>query len=145
MGNYPFAVAVPISVLIDPTGDTTGVQDTANVSQAITDLTNGGTVQFAPGTFYITCGSVIVNGAVPIYFQGAGAGATTLSAVGTGDTLRAFSTSSVSPQANGGIGQLTIDATNSGAGSTGFHVGDLSFYRLDDVRVQNFTGAGSIG
>lgn len=133
-----------------PTADTSGTTDTAAVAAAMAALpSSGGTVKFAPGTFYLTCGGVAntVAGSVgPVYFQGSGTSATTLSAVGTGDVLRANSTTTTGPPPpGGGILDLTIDGTNAGAGSAGIHVGDLGFYQFSNVTVLNFTGAGSIG
>lgn len=129
---------------IIPTGDTGGTTDTANLNAALAALpAGGGTVQLAPGQFYITCGSVSVT-SVFVTIRGSGRWATQVNAVGTGDVLRIFSTDTTGILTGGGVYDLTIDGISAGNGSTGLHYGDMRAGELR-VAVRNFQGTGSIG
>ena len=126
-------------------GDATGATDTAAILAAQTALDGAGKILLGAGEFYLTCGQLVID--IPgVYIQGAGRWATIINAVGTGDVIRAFTTSNYSSggggPAGGGIKGLTIDGTNAGAGSSGVHVGDLYNYELD-CGARHFQGSGS--
>ena len=130
---------------ITPTGDATGTDDTANLNAALEALPDtGGTVWLSPGTFYINCGDVVINGPYT-YLRGCGRWATLISAVGSGDCIRMYyPDSSYNLLYSGGVLDLTIDGTNAGTGSAGLHYGDM---RAAEFRcaVQNFAGTDCIG
>lgn len=134
------------TIVLGPSGDATGATDTAYINAAIAQIgSSGGRILLAAGTFYWICGSVVVSNA-GVYIVGAGRWATIVSAVGTGDTIRMYSTASYSPGTTegGALLGLTFDGTNAGAGSSGFHVGDI--YNLEfNVGVRKFQGSGSKG
>ena len=126
--------------------------DTVAINAAITAAlaaTNGGIVYLPPGV-YKTSAVLGPITSPKVSVLGAGSGATWLqptSAV-TADVLRV----QVSGVGSGGVdieagrfGWMTIDGTNAGAGAVGLHYGDTLAGYLDDLQVQNFTGAGSIG
>jgi hypothetical protein len=132
-------LAMSATDYVTPTGDPTGVDDAGYLNEVIS---GGGTPVMGPGTYYWAAGDVVItNPAQSIW--GSGHQATIVSAVGTGDILRQYGTGSSSTQA-GALKGFTIDGTNAGAGSAGFHIGDGFQYELD-IRAQNFTGAGSTG
>ena len=129
---------------ITPTGDTSGTADTANLLTALAALpAAGGTVWLAPGTFYITCGSVTIT-SVFVHIRGCGRWATIIRAVGTGDCLRIYNTDTTGKLTGGGVLDLSIDGDSAGAGSAGLHYGDMRAGELR-VSIRNFSGAGSIG
>jgi len=45
----------------------------------------------------------------------------------------------------GGIRDLVLDGTGAGPGSVGMDIGDCVGYRMANVQIQNFSGAGSVG
>ena len=103
----------------------------------------GGTVFLTPGVFDWLCGQVVIAQA-GIYIQGAGLGATTVRARGTGDCVRMYSTQDYTHGWGGGVKGLFIDGTNAGAGSCGIHAGDI--YQLQwDAGAGFFQGSGSKG
>ena len=120
-----------------PTGDDSGGGDAAALNAAIA---RGGPVYVEPGIY--TFSQTFNVPAVPTYIYGSGAESTVFRFIGSGDFLRVTSPVLF---AGGGIRDLTIDGSASAPGSTGIHMGDISFYNLQDVIVKNFTGAGAIG
>lgn len=131
-------------VVIQPSGDTSGVKDAANINAAVAAVpAQGGTIVLAPSAqWYIECGQVVINRS-GLYINAPG---TYINAVGTGDVIRMYDNSGTFwPVYGGGItGFPVIDGTSAGAGSCAIHMGDL-FRAVCDAGVQNFTGAGSIG
>jgi hypothetical protein len=128
---------------LQPSGDATGVKDTAYINAAIAQLgSQGGTVLLAPGNFYWLCGQVSITTTF-VTVRGAGRWATQVNAVGTGDCLRVYNTDTTGLLTGGALLDFTIDGTGAGAGSCGLHYGDM---RAGELRlaVRNFTGAGSI-
>jgi hypothetical protein len=130
---------------ISPSGDTTGVADSAAITAAVARVpAAGGTVALNPsGPWYLKAGQVSINrSGVYLYAPGV-----SITAVGTGDIIRMQDTSTYSTRTvyGGGItGFPVIDGTSAGAGSAGLHIGDILQLQVD-VAVQNFSGAGSIG
>src|SRR6185437_1392791 len=55
-------VSAAQAVTVAPTGDSSGVQDTAAITAAANALTNGGVVSLVPGTYYIKAPLPMVNG-----------------------------------------------------------------------------------
>jgi hypothetical protein len=138
------------SVGMQPSGDATGVTDTANLLTALAALpATGGTIWLAPGSFYITTGSVIITSQLNVSIRGTGRWATIIYGVGTGDVFRAYYNGSGGNGliCGGGFYDFTIDGTSCGAGSAGMHYGDRGAGEFR-IAVQNFftgTGDGSIG
>jgi hypothetical protein len=130
------------SFVITPSGDTSGVKDTSNVTSALALYDS---ISFAPGSYYWTNGSV--KRAPEQYLYGPGTQAMIVYGVGTGITLQAIPPNLGSYGASGHAGGtfgITFDGTNSGAGSIGYQHGDFEYESLD-IEVQNYTGTGSIG
>jgi hypothetical protein len=138
--------AMGATLWVYPTGDTSGTEDAANIQAAVTAIgSDCGTIRLAQGTFYVAAGVVTI--ADPgVYIEGAGRWATIISATGTGDIFRAYTTAnypgSGGGPAGGGMKGFTVDGTNAGAGSAGFHIGDLYNYDLD-AGSRHFQGSGS--
>jgi hypothetical protein len=140
------AAGTGVQLLIEPSGDTSGTTDTAAVNAALTALpSGGGSVRFATGAFYVTCGSVSVNKS-GVYFYGSGKWATYINAVGAGDVFRMQDTSTYSSRVvyGGGFIGMTIDGTAITGTSSGIHAGDILQLTFD-VAVQNFTSGSSAG
>lgn len=132
-----------VGTVLSPSGDTTGVKDSAAITAAISRLpAKGGTVTLNPsGTWYLNAGGISVTQA-GIWINAPG---TYISGVGTGDLIRMQSTDSTFAIVGGGVvGFPTFDGTNMGAGSCPVHLGDFLQAQVE-AYVQNFTGTGSIG
>ena len=142
-----------IVVNLTPSGDTTGVTDTANFAAAVTALggvNDGvGVVKFGPGVYY-TPGLVTINTPfVGIEVEGDKTATIMATASATGDILNFTNSSFMSngnnfPTYGASITGLIIDGTNAPANCVGIHWGDRTGSILD-VQVQNFSSAGSIG
>jgi hypothetical protein len=153
MGDYPFSKPASsggggATVVVQPTGDTTGGGDAAAISAAVASLpATGGTISLTPGHYYLVPGVVVIAMTQnrPVRIQGNGA---YISAVvgGSGAVIRQYGSYATSSAANNaGISDITIDGTSASAGIIGFEGGDCTFFKMDHLVVQNFTGAGSIG
>ena len=135
-----------VGTVLSPSGDTTGVKDAAAINAAVAALpAHGGTVTLNPSANWnIICGTVVIARS-GVYVNAPGAW---INAVGTGDVFRMYDQVNnwVANGAYGGgiTGFPVIDGTSAGAGSAAVHLGDL-FQAVCEVRVQNFTGAASIG
>ena len=133
--------------VIQPSGDATGVTDAARIMAAYADLGgNPGTIEIGPGTWYWVHDQVVIpQSGVSIIHRGP-KWSCIVNAVGTGDTLQMYSTTSYSSggggPAGGGCEGFIIDGTSAGAGSAGLHIGDIYNLALD-VGVRHFQGAGS--
>jgi hypothetical protein len=135
--------------LVGPSGDPTGVKDTAAVNTAVAALGGQpGTIYLADGVHYWQCGAIVV-GFPGVSIEHIGPKwACVVNAVGTGDTFRMYSPSNYAGlgggPAGGGLKGFIIDGASAGAGSSGFHIGDI--YNLEfNVGVRGFQGSGSIG
>jgi len=126
-----------------PSNDNTGATDTIALNKIFgtySPLVGPVTIHLTPGTYWLN--ATVTLGA-DRYLTGAGKNATTVRWIGTGDCFRQ---TSVSPAAlGGGITNLTIDGSSSGAGSTGIHAGDIHSLNYNESLVQNFSGAADIG
>lgn len=139
LSQTPPLVQTQFGTTITPTGDTSGVADTANLILAIGAL-NGkpGIIYLAPGTFWILSGQVVINYA-GVYIQGSGIGVTYINAIGAGDCLRMYSSLSYLSGFGGGFRHFTIDGTlSTGTGASGIHVGDIYQLEFDHVGVRKF-------
>jgi hypothetical protein len=125
---------------IFPTGDTTGVADTAVINSI---LAANVTIIMAPGQYYWACGQITITDA-NVGIQAACPWAVQINGVGTGDTLRATSQASANITSSIKLDGFVIDNTNAGAGSSCLHLGELRAATVN-IGVQNCTGAGSIG
>jgi hypothetical protein len=86
------------STNITPSGDKSGATDTTIISSVISELGSpagsviselgspAGLISLAAGDYCWTCGSVVVSNP-GVFIAGAGINATTVHAVGTGDTI----------------------------------------------------------
>ena len=147
-----------LPVLIMPSGDTSGVTDTANIQNANTSLSGGGLIQLAPGAFYTTgitlSGQTTAgnSGGNPVSLRGCGP-ATTLFVVGSNTGISYHRTSGYGAQfglsptdhAIGFIRDLAIDGTNATTGAIGLDAGDGWGGVIENVFIQNFTASGCIG
>ncbi len=129
-----------------PSGDETGVTDTAALAAAMP----------ARGTLVLRAGDYF--GSLPVCGPGqgiiaTGMGTTTMWMVGAGVCFRvhnaAMSTAGGEPEfinnMPGRCGGFVIDGTHASAGAVGFQVGDINCARVDDLIVRHFSGAGSVG
>ncbi len=124
-------------VFINPSGDHTGVIDAQAV---MTAWGAGQTPWLTPGDFYFIANTVVSNTPNQWLYTFE---STTIHAVGTGDTIRMFSTNTPNSLQGGGIlGNPTIDGSSSGAGSNGIHAGDFLRMRFE-CTVQFYNKAGS--
>lgn len=140
-----------------PSGDTTGVTDTANFNAAVAALPAGGTILLAPGEFYSTgvtvpaetvgVGANTAGSAVNV--QGSGS-ATIWFHVGAGTAFSYHRTDNYSAQfgqpadnTTGFIRDFVIDGTSATSGAIGLDVGDGWGY---DIRmtIVNFTATDCI-
>lgn len=115
-------------ILLNPTGDTTGVRDSAAITAAVAALpARGGTVTLnSSGTWYMNAGGIVItkSGVYLDFVPGA-----YVVGVGTGDLIRMYdpSTYSTRTSKNGGgiLGTPQFDITAMGSGSSAFHAGDI--------------------
>jgi hypothetical protein len=125
-------------VQLVPSGDTTGATDAASINAAVAALPAfGGKIVLAPGTWYIECGQVSINR------SGAWIDATGcyINAVGAGDMIRMFDSSSYDSRAvygGGLLGMPTIDGTSTTGNSCAVHLGDFVQAAVY-AQVKNFT------
>jgi hypothetical protein len=129
----------------DPTGT---ADSTAAFLAARNALTNGGSIEFGPGTYRIN--STLATLGPKQGIRGSGSSSTKLLFYGTGDCIRvtdpAFDISAANPTSFGGaLTGFTIDGTHAGAGSAGLHYGDMLSAPITDVNIINFSGSGSKG
>src|SRR5262249_8713621 len=104
----------------------------------------GGVVYIPAGNYKVA--STVTCTAVPVYFVGDGAWATTVLYYGSGDCFQIYDKSTYGSRTKFGgrfVG-ITIDGTHATGAATGLHVGDLLQYELD-LTVQNFYQSGSVG
>jgi len=130
---------------VTPTGDTTGVADATLINTIATQFAaTGGVINMAAGQYYWAAGTIVIDTA-GIYINGPGT-ACVVNVTGTGTGVRMYSTVSYAPGGllgGGFTGGFIIDGASAGAGSSGFHIGDI--YQLSmDVRVRRFQLAGSV-
>lgn len=144
-------------VQVMPSGDTTGVTDTALLSAANAALPNGGKILLGPGNFYVTAAGVGANafapsaqttggttGGAPVSVQGV-KGNTTIFVVGSCTGIYYHRSSAYPAQPFGvaaqlpvgSITDLTIDLTNAAPGATGLDIGDGWGHRVQNVHVVN--------
>jgi hypothetical protein len=144
----PASAATQAVQMVEPTGDTSGMKDTMNIQTAL----NAGIaiLDTQAGHFYIgTMGSSATgvtvtspggwlagnSGDHQVYYLGKGIG---ISMHGGGVPYP--------PNVLGGkITDLVVDGTSAGDGAVGIDFGDGDDITIDNVRVANFTGTGSIG
>lgn len=134
------------TVVVGPSGDTTGTQDAARLVAAAAALpVSGGVIKMAAtGIWYIKCGQVVINQS-NVYIDAAGC---YISATGSGDVFRMYDSSqapTTRTYVGGGIiGRPVIDGTNAGNSSCAIHIGDLTGMKVE-AWIKNFTGTGSVG
>jgi hypothetical protein len=109
-----------------PSSDVSGVKDTAAVTAAVSALpSTGGVVLLMPGTWYITCGSIVINRS-NVWISAAGC---LINALGAGDCFRMYDSSNMFARVmwGGGIlGSPVIDGTSTTGNSCAFHGGDIT-------------------
>jgi hypothetical protein len=151
--------------VIMPTGDTSGANDTAAISAAITTLDAGnvgGTIMLGPGNFYLNAspGNIAVTlpaqttsgtqGGWPVNLLGCGA-ATVVSVVGNCTGISCHRTTMYGAQfgladptqACSQIRDFILDGQLATSSAIGLDFGDGSGFDIK-LRVQNFTGASQI-
>lgn len=112
---------------------------------------NGGTVRLAANSIFQVKSTISCPYVAPIRLDGAGPGSTVLAFSGTGDCVSMYNNYVPAGGAasitvwGGGVGGMTIDGTNAGAGSAGLHCGDMKYGSFTRLNIQYFQGAGSIG
>jgi hypothetical protein len=135
----PAAIAV-----IDPTGDNSGRNDTAQINAALQSLPGqGGVLALNPGIWYTRGGGVVIPQS-GIWLSAPGA---IIRGIGAGDLFRMFDASDYDSRqihSGGMLGNPVIDGSAMAPGSTGWHAGDI-FNLQNYVTCQNFKGAGSFG
>lgn len=131
---------VPLSQLLPgvlwPSGDATGVKDAASINAAL-----GAGFEYIylspAAAWYIECGQITIN-ASGTWIDAPGC---LIYAVGSGDMIRMYDSSSIgsrTTQGGGFIGYPIVDGTNTTGNSTPFHAGDI--FRLNArYQPQNFT------
>jgi hypothetical protein len=155
-GNPPLDMDEVVDALVEmgetrvvrPSGVTSGVTDATLVNSIAAGFGSlGGTIFLstptaATGPYYWAAGIInISNPAVSIRHLGPW-WACPVNAVGTGDIVRMYSVNNYLSGWGGGCQGFVIDGTSAGAGSSGFHVGDI--YQLHmDCGARNFNAAGS--
>jgi hypothetical protein len=139
-----------------PSGDTTGVADTAAFRAALVAL--GAAISGSAGAYVATGGSGIVGLRAGSYYftnnapkirsaaigiVGPGKAACTIFAVAGGGqvaTLNLTSDTWVLGTTRAPVRGFTVDGTNADNGARGITIGDGNMAFLDDVKVQNFQG-----
>ncbi|MGH3155831.1 MAG: hypothetical protein ACRDNF_04530 [Streptosporangiaceae bacterium] len=169
-GAAPADAATVDITQITPTGDTTGVEDTTAIQDAINVFVTagtGGTIYLGPGEFYITyvpdvstlddiaidLPAQVVSGdqhGYGVNIQGCGS-ATVVFVVGNYTGIYCHRTSDYASQygwpaqhTTSFLRDFVVDGTNAGADSVGVDIGDGWGYDLNLVIV-NFIGASAIG
>lgn len=135
----PYSGGGGATLVVDPSGDATGVTDAKNINAAVTALpAGGGTVQMGEGAWHVECGQVSINRS-GVYLQGAGKWATYVNAVGAGDVFRMYDSSTYDDRTvqGGGILGMTVDGTATTGNSAGIHLGDIFQAQLN-VACTNF-------
>jgi len=135
---------LPLEVL-QPSGDTSGATDAANIMAAVTALpATGGTIWLAPGIFYVATGTVVID-TPQVKIKGMIRWGTLIHAVGTGDCIRMYNPSyGGNGLWGGGVEDVTIDGSLATAPVNLLHIGDMEQMELN-VAVQNATGGGCFG
>lgn len=133
------------TVALSPSGDTTGAADAAAVSAAQAALpAAGGVVRLAAtGKWNIKCGQITVNRS-GVYIDAEGC---YINAVGSGDMIRMYDSSTYSSRTltgGGLLGNPVIDGTATAGAATAIHFGDI-FHGTVRCSPQNFTQPGSDG
>jgi hypothetical protein len=132
---------------IQPSGDTSGVTDTASYNAAVAALgSNPGRILFGDGSFYINQSTATAITRSGVYVDGMGKWATHVYAVNAGDTFSMRDPNLFTDSgAGGGIRGMTIDGSMTTGTSTGIHAGDLLQPQFD-VEVVDFAfNSSSIG
>lgn len=140
---------IPLSTLIGavvwPSGDISGVKDTANIIAAIAQVpASGGTVVLVPtAQWYINCGPIIVSRS-GVFIDATGC---FINALGAGDLVRMYDPSPYNGRTvhGGGWRGGIIDGINTTGPACAFHMGDIFYLTLDDFIVSRFGQAGSKG
>lgn len=126
--------------IIPPSGDATGVTDTANLASSVSA---GATPYLLPGTWNFNPGNATLTTLSPgQYIYGAGKRNTFINVVGTGIAFAwtfvgVFSAATT--RSGGFLGGATIDLTNAGNGSEGIRCGNI--FDLEwDVEIVDTSG-----
>jgi hypothetical protein len=102
---------------------------------------SGGVVRIPYGTYKLASTVTITGTGVTLLFDPG----TVINYTGSGDCLRVYNTDTTGIYTGNNIlGLPIIDGTGAAAGACGLHLGDQRADRIE-VRVRNFSGAGSIG
>jgi hypothetical protein len=139
---------VPLAAL-QPSGDTTGAMDTANIQNAL-DSASGNEVLLTAGTFYINAPIVMsVSGSI---LRGVAGNVLSLTDYGTviqaaasSSTVAGFSGSEMISLVSGEeqhISGLTLDGTNAPSGTNGIDGGTASDVLLYNIGINNVPGMG---
>lgn len=146
------------TTVIQPSGDATGVTDSANINQANTNFDNantGGRIVLGPGTFYINAVTLSAQctagttGGSGVSMWGTGS-STVVNVVGNGIGISLHRTSGYGAQfgqaaqrTTSSLKYFVLDGTLTTAGGIGLDWGDGWGYDLD-LTVVNFTAANTI-
>jgi hypothetical protein len=134
------------SATIGPSGDQSGLTDTAAMAAAIASLPGaGGLIVLAPGAYWMRPAQIVIamSNAAPVSIVGYGA-TIYVTHQAAGDLIRYYNTAATPALMRPVILGLTIDGTSAAANTTGLHAGDCVGMKGDLV-FQNFTAAGTIG
>ena len=150
--------ATTTTTVIQPSGDATGVTDSAAINAANTafDTANtGGRIQLGPGTFYITAVTLSAQcvagtgGGSGVSMWGTGS-STVVNQVGNGIGISLHRSSGygaqfgqAAQQTTSQLKYFTLDGTNATAGAIGLDWGDGWGYDID-LTIANYTAANSI-
>lgn len=113
----------------------------SKINAAIRACPQTGCEILLPAGFYRLASTIVVNR--PVWLVGAGAAATSLHYVGSGDAV-VVEAGYPAPFLSGGLRDLTI-AGGSHPGSAGVHQVDTIGFTYDDVGVRDFGGEGAAG
>jgi hypothetical protein len=108
--------------------------------------THCGNINLAAGT-YPSSSQISINSPYVEIRGTGGPNAVTLSYTGSAGCYLYWTTNPFSDEFTGfgGLFDVSIDGRNAGPGSCGIETDDASAFRMDNVLVTNFAGAGSIG
>lgn len=141
------SVTAPFRAGLNPSGDQVNSTDVANINNllgtfGVTDLKLG------PGQWYgktqvtIPVSSILRGSGPSTFWNYSGSGSAFYQHDINGTGGGGFGTYHT---AAGGVRDMTIDGSSAGNGAVGLDIGDGWGYRVEDVRIQNFNGTGSIG
>ena len=140
-------------IVVPPSGDNTGVTDTANITAAIAALPNGGTITLTAGNYWIleaTNGTPAISLPWYMILRGQRWG-TTVNYLGNNSCVLAQDPAGSVPPLNarhnisGAIDGIAFDGTSAGANAVLVDIRDIEYGYYADVQCRNATGANAVG